>query len=181
MIKKVLPLLIDGYNLLHAVFKDTSSTTLEAQRGALLRQLSAYQATKEVAITIVFDGSEEAAVFQPRDRYGAIDIVFTHRGVTADDWIIGECEAKPGAFVVVTNDRQIATTVETYSCWVVSCQEFLSRLRANLEENDDNFIAFEKLEMEDLPLYPKVSTKKRGSAKKLPKRARKKQQFLNRL
>ena len=181
MIKKVLPLLIDGYNLLHAIFHDSSSTSLEEQRGALLQQLRPYQESKSVPMTVVFDGSQDHALFHPRDRHGAIEIVYTHKGQRADDWIMAECESHPGAYIVITNDREIVRHVEGSSCLVLSCQEFLSRLRANIQESDDDFIAFEKLEIEDLPLYPKVTTKKRGAAKKLPKKVRKKHQILNRL
>ena len=176
----MLPLLIDGYNLLHKIFRDSSSS-LEEQRGALLKQLGPYQSAKSVPITVVFDGSSEAFLFSPRDKYGAIEIVYTHQGQSADQWIIHACESRPGAYVVITDDREIVRSVESNSCLVLSCQEFLSRLRVNMGETEENTIALEKLEMEDLPLYPRVSTKKKGTSKKLPKKDRKKNQLLNRL
>jgi len=170
-------LLIDGYNLMYVVDPGLLRS-LEDKRNSLLEKLHQYQQTKQVEITVVFDGSERSS-FPSRDRYGNLLLIFTCEDETADDWIEKECERSAGKYLVVSNDNQVIRSAERSRSVSISSSEFSKRLEQAtrtlqnpeyFEEKDDSG-----------PLYPRVNTKKRGVSKKAPKRDRKKNQSLKNL
>lgn len=171
-------LLIDGYNLLYALEKGLI-TSLEDKREELLSRLHDYQTAKNVEMTIVFDSAIAAPLGGNRDRYGNIEIVFTHSKESADDWIKRACREKYRDYVVVTNDREIIAVAESEGCLCLSCEEFRMKLNSIKNPAVENPYLEDKLE--DYPLYPRVSTKKKGVAKKLPKRERRKHHQLKNL
>jgi predicted RNA-binding protein with PIN domain len=170
-------LLIDGYNLLYALEKGLISS-LEEKREELLSRLHKYQVAKNVEMTVVFDSSISAPHGIGRDRYGAIEVVFTHEHDSADDWIKEACRRKERDYVVVTNDHEIIVVAEAMGNLCLSCEEFRTKLNSLVKADEINPYLEGKLD--DSPLYPRVSTKKKGVAKKLPKRERRKHhQFKN--
>lgn len=168
-------LLIDGYNLLYSA-RDSVITSLEDAREELLEKLHRYQIVKNIEMTVVFD-SQIGGLGGQRDRWGNIHIVYTDRETTADEWITDECRS--GEFVVVTNDREIVDRAESYGCLCLSCQEFLAKMQQAKRPEDENPY-FEDKE-DSGPLYPRVSTKKKGVSKRLPKRDRRKAHQLRNL
>jgi len=171
-------LLIDGYNLLYAI-DPGRLRSLEEKRDALLEKLHNYQISKSVDISVVFDGSLEAALYRNRDRYGNIHIIFTHENETADSWIDQECQQNPGKYLVVSNDNEVKRSAELHRCVSISSDEFSTKLNeaARFQEDPDYFS-----EKDDSgPLYPRITTRKKGAAKKIPKRDRKKMQSLKNL
>lgn len=160
-------LLIDGYNLVHVVGAD---------RDDLLELLHLYQTDRQVAMSVVFDGAQKFMGSDRRDRYGAIDIYFSRPGESADELIEELCSKSPGQYVVVSDDREVQDHGEKHRCLSLSSQEFSKRLRSSAYPK---LLVQEVPELEDkdeeaLPLYPRVSTKKKGAAKKLNKRERRK-------
>jgi predicted RNA-binding protein with PIN domain len=169
-------LLVDGYNLLYALQKNVI-TDLEDARNVLLERLHDYQTAKNVDITVVFD-SHIGSLGGNRDRYGGLHIVYTDRETTADEWIKDACKTQEDGYVVVTNDREIILVAESLGCLCLSCGEFEAKLTSAtfVEENP----YFEDKENSG-PLYPKISTKKKGVAKRLPKKDRRKAHQLRNL
>jgi hypothetical protein len=171
-------LLIDGYNLLYAI-DPGRLRPLEEKRATLLEKLHDYQVSKHVEITVVFDGSLEAALFRSRDKWGAIQIIFTHEDETADSWIDTECQRYPGKYLVVSNDNEVKRSAEMNRSISISCDEFIHKLEEAVRFREDPGYFSEK--DDSGPLYPRVSTKKKGVSKRPAKRDRKKLQRLRNL
>lgn len=162
-------ILVDGYNLMHAL-DSRLIKTLEEKRQDLIERLSAYQSKKGMEITVVFDGAQ-GNIFASRDRYQRVTIVFTLPPQSADDWIIRECRENPGQYLVVSNDQEIVRAAETNGCMSLSNEHFLGKME--MAKAYDDFASDEKTE-DGSPLYPKISTKKKGVAKKASKKERRK-------
>ncbi|MDB5036930.1 MAG: uncharacterized protein JWQ35_458 [Bacteriovoracaceae bacterium] len=173
-------LLIDGYNLLHAVEKGFINS-LETQRESLLTKLHDYQVQKKMEITIVFDGSGAASGFPKRDKFGEMSVVFTDAEVTADEWISEACERVPGSYIVVSSDREVIREAERFGCVSISSQEFLKKLTSISMVIENPYLEDKGEPDDESSLYPRVTTKKKGVAKRLPKRERRKHHQLKNL
>jgi predicted RNA-binding protein with PIN domain len=174
----VMHLLIDGYNLIHAI-ELPYSESLQEKREELARRVHSYQVEKKIPITIVFDGTESQALMPDRDKHGKVEIVFTKASFTADDWLIDKATRSPEKYVVVSSDREILGAVESYGGLTLTSQEFVQKLKASQDPSKENPYLEDK---EDTgPLYPKVSTRKKGRSKKLPKKERRKNNSLKNL
>jgi YacP-like NYN domain len=111
-------LLIDGYNVTKATWP---SLSLEAQRGRLLALLPALVARTSAETTVVFDAAASdtrPVVASPR----GVKVLFSPRGVIADDVIRELVAAEPGGrvVVVVTEDRELAGDVRRAGARVVA-------------------------------------------------------------
>ena len=73
-------IIIDGYNLIRqsSTLRRYELKSLEAGRQALVSRLSDYQSKKGHTITVVFDGWQGGSEYEERDRYGGIDIIYSH-------------------------------------------------------------------------------------------------------
>ena len=169
----MLCLLIDGYNLLHATERGFIKD-LQEKRDDLLARLHHYQVQKKVQMTVVFDATAPSAGFLNRDKLGELQIVYTDAHSTADEWIANACEKKPGSYVVVSSDNQVVRDAERFGCITMSSPEFAKKI-SQVQAPIENPYFEDKVEEEDEPgLYPKVSTKKKGASKRLPKKERRK-------
>lgn len=167
-------LLIDGYNLMYVV-DPGFLRSLEEKRNSLLEKLHGYQTSKNIEISIVFDGSDPAIV-PSRDKYGSVMVIFTSEGETADEWIDKECRRNPGKYLVVSNDNEVIRSAEQARSVSVSSTEFAKKLAQATRVLADPDYFDEKDDSE--PLYPRVNTKKKGVSKKAPKKERRKIQRL---
>lgn len=181
MMKTMISLLIDGYNLLHVIEKGFIKS-LQQKRNDLIEKLHFYQVEKNVNITVIFDGSQPFPGSQRRDRYGNLEIIYTPPESSADDWISEECERNYGSFIVVSSDQEIIRDAERFGCITLSSQEFLKKL-SQLTRPLDNPYLEDKETPDEGPetLYPRVTTRKKGVAKRLPKRERRKYHQLKNL
>jgi predicted RNA-binding protein with PIN domain len=183
----MLHLLVDAYNLMHALEDEgklksaskSSILSLEDKRFALIKMLQDYQSIREVHISLVFDSSEPSSVIPQRSRSGGINIIFTDQSQSADEHILGLCQNSPGGYVVVSNDREVQGFARENDCIAMSCSEFTGKVFSAASELDYNPY-FEDKE-DSGPLYPKVSTRKKGSPKKLKKAERRKKNSLKNL
>ncbi|MBI3394044.1 MAG: NYN domain-containing protein [Nitrospirae bacterium] len=125
-------ILVDGYNLLGAL--RGMGGPLEANREELVRLLAAYAAGRPHEVTVVFDAMHEGGIHETRDRRGAVTLVYTARGETADDRIVRMVEVRPGAaWLVVTSDRALAAAAKRRGADVVGAGTFAQRIAESMK------------------------------------------------
>lgn len=110
-------LVVDGYNVSKAAWP---SSSLEAQRTRLMGALAPLVARTQVEATVVFDAAEtdhRPPVTAPR----GVRVLFSPRGVIADDVIRDLVAAEPEGrvVVVVTADQEVARDVSRDGARVV--------------------------------------------------------------
>jgi uncharacterized protein len=132
-----MPLLIDGYNLLHVsgVFgRGTALTELHRSREALLAFLAAsLQPTERTHATIVFDAAGAPPGLPQRFRYEGIDVQFARDPGNADELIerLIAAHDAPRKLVVVSGDHRVqraarrrrATAVDSDRWWADLCAQ----------------------------------------------------------
>jgi predicted RNA-binding protein with PIN domain len=119
------PVVVDGYNLLHARGAAPSAET----RQALLRDLRRWATARGRPVVLVFDawaGGERAA---REERHGPVTVVYTRAGERADAHIVRWVETHREA-VVVTSDRAVQQGARRRGAAVVDAARFAARLDA---------------------------------------------------
>ncbi|CAI9419650.1 NYN domain-containing protein [Nocardioides sp. T2.26MG-1] len=111
-------LLVDGYNLTKTAWP---TAPLEAQRNRLVTALAPLVARTRAETTVVFDAADtdhRPPVHAPR----GVKVLFSPRGVIADDVLRDLVAAEPAGrvVVVVTDDRAVADDVARDGARVVS-------------------------------------------------------------
>jgi predicted RNA-binding protein with PIN domain len=162
-----LHIIIDGYNLIR---RSKGLGRLDRQdiargREALVGQLAAYRRIKPHRITVVFDGLRAPDLSPPRDRVLGITIVFSRGGESADAVITRMARQEGDRSMVVTSDLAVARAAEACGAAVVDSSEFEARMAmaAALEGS---------AEPAEEPPGRRVSTRKKGEGRRLPKRLR---------
>ncbi len=171
-------IVVDGYNLLNCSpkWQRLCNQSLAQAREGLLRSLNEYQAHKRHSILVVFDGGKGDWPTEQQERLKNIDIIYSRRGEQADDVIRRLVDDLGEAAVVVTSDRELADSVIYKGATVISSGQFEGKLR-NSSQADEYFGAYD----EDDDLDKPITTKKKGSAYRRPKRERKRQARLRKI
>jgi len=173
-----LELIIDGYNLIRQSdsLSILDARNLEQGREALLERLVAYHKVRGHPITVVFDGWGGVEPVSTRTRHKGIQVVFTARGQTADEWI----QRRVGGVrygAVVTSDREIQQHAERAGLAPIPSNEFERRMEAALAGYRGGMAMDEgEWEEEELNEAPK-----KGSARQLSKKEKKRQAILKKL
>lgn len=170
-------ILIDGYNLLH-VF-ETTQATLELQREELLQALLVYKSAKPHSIHIVFDGAQEA-MGGNRDKRGSLLIEFSRAPENADRRIMTLCEKAKHKYLVITGDQEIRRNVEASGHQCVSAVDFYKKMKSAKQPRGGDSQMPEE-EDDDRPLYPKISTQKKGQSRRPAKSKRLRNKQLKKL
>jgi len=134
-------ILVDGYSLLHnwpAVAPGRARHTAAA-REELIDLLTRYQDAARTPVTIVFDGSGTARGRLKPEPSGAVEVLFSRAGRTADDLIERAVHRfQPfGEVMVVTDDHAERDTVIALGGSAVSCLNFISMYEAAVAELAD--------------------------------------------
>lgn len=124
--------IVDGYNLLFRIL--TSSVDLSKRRQQIVENLNKKIKLLGIQVTIVFDSNyrlEESA----KSHFDALEIQFTSRGITADEWIIEKVQkiANPETIIVVTSDKKLAWIVRSSSIKTESIEEFVTTLNKRVK------------------------------------------------
>lgn len=121
-------ILVDGYNLIRQSvrLRRFERYGLEAGRQALIAWLSDYQNRKDHPITVVFDGWESGQPLEERDYSSGIHIIYSARGVKADDVLKRIAASTDEEILVVSSDREVASYAARRSKAVLSSLEFES-------------------------------------------------------
>jgi predicted RNA-binding protein with PIN domain len=161
-------IIIDGYNLIrqskHLRLLDLQN--MQSGREALVDMLAAYKKLKPHRITVVFDGTHALYPAPPRDRIKGISIVFSRSGESADTVIKRLARKERERVLVVSSDRDVVHAAASYGAATIGAEKFEDTIAMAVPrhngEGDDN----------DLGGWI-PTTKKKGPAKKLPKKQRK--------
>lgn len=138
---------IDGYNMLFRLLH--AGDDLRSQRQELIQDLQLKVNLLQLEVTLVFDSH-----YQPdegsRSHLGALEIVFTPLGETADEYILQELKElrSPSDYTVVTSDKKLA---------------WLCRRRLAKTESIDDFITWLNKRYKNRLSPPKIKPAPRES------------------
>lgn len=173
-----LHVIIDGYNFIRQSegLRALERQALEFGREALVEQLVAYRQAKRHKITLVFDGSQKHFFPDASTSWKGVGIKFSRHGETADALIKKMALREKEKAVVVSNDRDIGRFAEAQGATVLASGKFEEKLRM-AEMTGQEMPASER----EPARYRGKHTKKKGPAKKLPKKARRAQKKTGKL
>jgi len=176
----IMHILIDGYNLIRQSvnLKRFERQSLEAGRNALIAWLADYQSIKDHLITVVFDGWENGQPQEERDYSCGISIIYSSRGVKADDVLKRITAATDEEILVVSSDREIASYAARRGKAALSSAEFESIVNQKSSPQADNQVISQKDEEEEKNSRP---TSKKGQAHKLSRAQRQAQSKIRKL
>jgi predicted RNA-binding protein with PIN domain len=120
--------LVDAYNLLFRTLKKRSS--LEKSRQSLIQELNEIIAEINLHVILVFDGAEEHLPLPTKGHFDAIEIIYTSKNQTADEYIYEEVTLSrtPAQLTVVTNDRELTGRCHQHRAKTMTIDEFLHLL-----------------------------------------------------
>jgi predicted RNA-binding protein with PIN domain len=160
-------IIIDGYNLIRQSpeLGRLDRQDIASGREALVARLAAYRRLKPHRITVVFDGAQAPAFSTARDRVQGIQIIFSRAGELADAVIVRMARQEREQAVVVTSDAAVARAAESCGAAALTSPEFEARIAmaVALEGADGP---------EEEGAARRISTRKKGAGKRLPKRMR---------
>jgi predicted RNA-binding protein with PIN domain len=173
-----LEIIIDGYNLIrqsHSL-RRLDAQNLEQGRDALLERLAEYKRLRDHPITVVFDGWGGFNLSSTHSKHKGITVVFTAQGQTADEWIKKRAgTVQYGA--VVTSDREIGRSAERSGLVAIPSRVFERRMEAALfGEIEKDVFEEEGWEEEEI-----IQAKRKGPARRLSKKEKKRQAILQKL
>lgn len=178
-----LHVLIDGYNLIR---QSPELSLLDARdiqdgRNALLTYLAKYKKVKGHKITVVFDGWKGSGTYrESKEIIKGINVIFSPLGVEADDIIKRLARKNRERAVVVSSDRDITDFAETQQATSMSSQDFLNKLHWAMYSAEKGGNAFQESNNYRSSATGK-GTKKKGPAKRKPKKARRGSRKINKL
>jgi predicted RNA-binding protein with PIN domain len=122
-------ILVDGYSLLHNWPELAAGAPRHsaAARDALVEMLGQYQDACGTPVTIFFDGTGTRRSKPKNNSSGALEVLFSSSGKTADDLIERAAHRfQPyGEVLVVTDDFAERDTVSGFGGSVASCANFI--------------------------------------------------------
>jgi predicted RNA-binding protein with PIN domain len=164
-------ILIDGYNLIRNFppLARVEKADFSQGREKLLDWLSQYRRKIPNPITVVFDGGKGDALAEGRDIYKGIKILYSSQGQTADD-IIKRLVKKDGEkLLVVTSDQELGSYCRFFKAGWIRSEEFAHRIQEQILDLGQK--PLKEDDPEDLP------KKKKGSAFKLSKKAKRERKY----
>ena len=132
-----MPLLIDGYNVLHAAWRCGAPFT-DAGRAKFVELLTAWARRRRESVVIVFDGAlpRGETIQQPAD--GPVEVIFSGGSHTADGVIEDRILASsaPRRLLVVSSDREVRTAARRRRCRTLTSDGFVQTVRRDLARRD---------------------------------------------
>lgn len=120
---------IDGYNFLFRLSHDWHFD-LRTQREALIQAFNEKIEELKLSLTIVFDGAEMPRGDYTRGHWKNVEVVYTHEGLSADDYILHQLENErhPKLWTVVTADRELMGRAKLLGAGAMDIVMFLQLL-----------------------------------------------------
>jgi uncharacterized protein len=133
-------ILVDGYSLLHnwPELAPVAARHSARAREELVHVLTRYHDATGEPITVFFDGAG-APPNVPKHEPGAVEVLFSRAGQTADEMIERAAHRFQdyGEVLVVTDDRAERDTVNGFGGAVASCANFIRMVEGALSELQD--------------------------------------------
>jgi uncharacterized protein len=133
-------ILVDGYSLLHnwPELAPRAARHSARAREELVQVLTRYHDATGEPVTVFFDGAG-APPNVPKPEPGAVEVLFSRAGQTADDMIERAAHRfqDHGEVLVVTDDRAERDTVNGFGGAVASCANFIRMVENALAELQD--------------------------------------------
>ena len=119
-------------------------------------------------ITVVFDAANKPHVAEERSQQKGIKIIFSGQGETADTVIKRICRNEGEKVLLVTTDRELASYAEAHGSVAIDSEDFEARMEMAL------YVDAKGVEEEDEEegWHPDKGTRKKGPAKRLSKKER---------
>ena len=130
----MITLILDGYNVTHAVpeLARHLDRSLQAAREELVRLCQAYRARRgDIGkLYVVFDGRDADAPVA-HARQGGVTVLFTRKPEEADQRILRviEAEGRRARCVVVSNDNEVCNNARAFGAGILSAQAFYLKAR----------------------------------------------------
>lgn len=143
-------ILVDGYSLLHnwpELAPDQPRHSARA-RDELVYVLTRYHDATGEPITVFFDGAGAPAGVPENEPTGAIEVLFSRAGQTADQMIERAAHRfqNYGEVLVVTDDNAERDTVTGMGATVASCANFIRMIENALTELQDELRSRNRME-----------------------------------
>jgi predicted RNA-binding protein with PIN domain len=135
-------ILVDGYSLLHnwPELAEGAPRHSEAARDALVEMLTQYQDANGTPVTVFFDGRGNRKSKPKNESLGAVEVLFSSSGQTADDLIERAAHRfqSYGEVLVVTDDYAERDMVSGFGGSVASCANFIGMIHSALSTLAEN-------------------------------------------
>lgn len=171
-------IVVDGYNLIRQSphLSALDRRDLQAGREALVDALAAYKKTKPLPITVIFDGRDAPPGMPRRERLKGIDLRYSQPGESADTVIKRMAAGQREKLMVVSSDNEVAAYAAAKGAAVISSAEFeermaMARMADAKGAGEENSVSVDR----------SSTTKKRGPARRLPKRQRRMRRKIDKL
>jgi len=117
---------IDGYNLLFRLLGDPRP--LQKNRQQIIASINERIAELKLNVTLVFDGSRQGESEGTRGHYDALEIIYTSKTTSADDYILDEIQssARASQETVVTSDMDLARRCKSLGAKTQTIEGFLA-------------------------------------------------------
>ena len=104
--------IIDGYNVLHALFRGADKEEIFARRDWLADRLASYAAVRGAKVVLVFDGHGPQSTSCVPIKGAPVEVCFAGGRFTADTLIARRIAEQPAdvAVVVVSADQEVQRT-----------------------------------------------------------------------
>ncbi len=147
--------IIDAYNLIHKIpkFKNAMTHSLEHSRNLLISFIKAYQSTKKIKITLVFDGDNIGYVDKTSQSTSRLKIIYSNSPEKADPLIkrlISKAENKK-SLTLVSADNDLIDFCKKLGAKVLSPDLFFHQaskhpIQDQMDQKYDKHISPDELE-----------------------------------
>jgi len=133
-------IVIDGYNLMF-VYIGNKVADIEEARNKLIDLLHKYCVKKRKSIKVIFDGGTTGFNYdlKKRNTTSYLEIIFTSKGTSADNYIIELARENSEGMKVVTSDLHIREEIEKYGAKITLSKQFMKELLETVAEIKDTF------------------------------------------
>jgi predicted RNA-binding protein with PIN domain len=104
--------IVDGYNVLHALFRGAEKEEIFARRDWLADRLAGYAAVQGASVVLVFDGTGPRSTSSQPIKGAPVEVVFAGGRFSADTLIARRIAGRPAdvEVVVVSADQEVQRT-----------------------------------------------------------------------
>jgi len=122
--------IVDGYNVLHALFRGADRDEIFARRDWLADKLAGFVALRGASAVLVFDGSGPASTSSEPIKGAPVEVAFAGGRFTADTLIARRIASRPAdvEVYVVSADQEVQRTASRAGVSRMTPREFAAEL-----------------------------------------------------